>query len=256
MKMNVILIVAGLLLLTAGIVMTISQKNKENQKVVGFEKLDVKPFGYSETTHVNLQENATNSERDNFSNTDKEPSSEALPAVEDENTKQEGNDQLDPKIIGNNFEGFVADILKANGIRLKEWNQGTTSPEGAYAENELNPDFRVIQKSDRGSLEYWIECKYRTRLKREGFRLDDYQQTRYESIQSKSKRKVLIALGVGGSPKSPAIVYLIPLDTLSRFKRIGHKFLPHYAVENPRANLKIYVSNWFYNDVFKNKNIK
>ncbi len=36
-------------------------------------------------------------------------------------------------------------ILKANGIRLKQWNQGTTSPEGAFAENELNPDFFVSQ---------------------------------------------------------------------------------------------------------------
>lgn len=254
MKMNVILIVIGSLLLIAGIVMTVSQNNKEDQKVVKFEKHKEKPFEYPETTQINLQENTYKSEEHPRSNTDKEPSSETLPIVENGNTKQKNNNQLDPKEIGNDFEGFVADVLKANGIRLKEWNQGTTSPEGAYAENELNPDFRVIQKSDRGSLEYWIECKYRARLHREGFKLEDYQQNRYESIQGKSKRKVLIALGVGGSPKAPADFYIIPLDTLLRFKRVGHKFLPHYAVENPRVNLKLHVGDWFYNDVFKNKN--
>lgn len=65
---------------------------------------------------------------------------------------------------------------------------------------------------------------------------------------------VLLAVGVGGAPDSPEKFYLIPLDTLSRFKRVGHKFLPHYIIENPRQNLRNHMHDWFYNDVFKKKN--
>lgn len=54
--------------------------------------------------------------------------------------------------------------------------------------------------------------------------------------------------------ESPEKFYLIPLDTLSRFKRVGHKFLPHYIIENPRQNLRNHMHDWFYNDVFKKKN--
>lgn len=46
---------------------------------------------------------------------------------------------------------------------------------------------------------------------------------------------------------SPEKFYLIPLDTLSRFKRVGHKFLPHYIIENPRQNLRNHMHDWFYN---------
>ena len=162
----------------------------------------------------------------------------------------------DYKAMGNDFEGYVADILKANGIRLKEWNQGTTSPEGAYAENELNPDFFVSQNSENKPLEYWVECKFRSKVPEAGFTLEEYQLNRYKSIQGSSKRKILIALGVGGSPKSPSKFYIIPLDTLVRFKRIGPKFLPHYNMTVPRNNLKDHVNDWFVNEVFKKNKSK
>ena len=152
---------------------------------------------------------------------------------------------------GNDFEGYVADILKANGIRLKQWNQGTTSPEGAYADNELNPDFLVMHKDDR--LEYWVECKYRSSLPSKGFDLEYYQLTRYYSLQGKTKKKVLIALGVGGTANAPENFYVIPLDTLMRFKRIGHKFLPNYSLADPRNGFKQHMSDWFHNEVFKKR---
>lgn len=247
MKMNIVLIVAGSILLIAGIVLTISHKDIEKQDAANVQNSipSSAEDGESRPNQIRLDEASDRPVEGQASNN----------ASNEVTSKSDTVSETDPKEIGNDFEGYIADMLKANSIVLKEWNQGTTSPEGAYAENELNPDFRVIQKSDRGSLEYWVECKYRTRLQREGFRLDDYQLKRYESIQRGSKRKIIIALGVGGSPKAPTNFYLIPLDTISRFKRIGHKFLPHYALENPRENFKSHMGDWFYNEVFKkNKN--
>lgn len=260
MKMNVILIVVGSVLLAVGVFRSIAERKREAQNVVRFEKPSQKPFVYN--IDMDSLNHAGDAPKDESPFPEPEPTQKEKPEPADispdnpqaqvETGKVE--ETTDPKQKGNLFEGHVADILKANGIRLKQWNQGTTSPEGAFAENELNPDFLVSQKSDRGQLYYWIECKYRASLQREGFRLEDYQLSRYESIQRSSKRKIVVALGVGGAPDSPEKFYLIPLDTLSRFKRVGHKFLPHYIIENPRQNLRNHMHDWFYNDVFKKKN--
>ena len=133
----------------------------------------------------------------------------------------------------------------------RQWNQGATSPDGAYAENELNPDFLVAHRDDK--LEYWVECKYRSSIPPKGFDLEEYQMTRYRSIQGKSRKKVLIALGVGGSPSAPQNFYVIPLDSLVRFKRIGPRFLPNYSLGNPRNGFRQHVYDWFHNEVFRKK---
>ncbi len=257
--MNVILIVVGSVLLAVGVFRSIAERETKTENVVRFEKPSQKPFGYN--IDMDSLNHAGDAQKDESPVPEPEPAdvkpnqasiSQDNPQAQFETGKVE--ETTDHKQKGNLFEGHVADILKANGIRLKQWNQGTTSPEGAFAGNELNPDFFVSQKSDRGQLDYWIECKYRASLHREGFRLEDYQLSRYESIQRSSKRKIVVALGVGGAPDSPEKFYLIPLDTLSRFKRVGHKFLPHYIIENPRQNLRNHMHDWFYNDVFKKKN--
>ena len=168
-----------------------------------------------------------------------------------ESSEPDNNLDTEAKQKGNDFEGYMADILKANGMRLKEWNQGTTSPEGAYAENEFNPDFRVVDKDN--NLEYWVECKFRSSLPTTGFNLEDNQLSRYHRIQGKTKKKVIIALGVGGSAEAPEKFYIIPVDTLVQFKRVGPKYLPNYSLNNPRNNFKQHVRDWFYEDVFKKK---
>lgn len=209
MKMNVILIVVGSVLLAVGVFRSIAERKREAQNVVRFEKPSQKPFVYN--IDMDSLNHAGDAPKDESPFPEPEPTQKEKPEPADispdnpqaqvETGKVE--ETTGPKQKGNLFEGHVADILKANGIRLKQWNQGTTSPEGAFAENELNPDFFVSQKSDRGQLDYWIECKYRASLHREGFRLKDYQLSRYESIQRSSKRKIIVALGVGGAPDSP-----------------------------------------------------
>lgn len=159
----------------------------------------------------------------------------------------------DPKKKGNDFEDYVANILKSNSIRIKEWNKGTVTDEGAFGENALNPDMFVSDKEGKVDLEYWIECKFRSELGREGFLLEEKQVNRYWSIQGASQRKILIALGLGGQAKEPKEFFLIPLDSLKRFKHIPEKYLSHYSVENPRENLKSHVRNYFFQDVFKKK---
>lgn len=230
--MGIILIVVGLTITVIGAVMTFKPKEKEQIVTVHKpQKTDV-PFKSEEKDRaVRVQE--------------PEKPKDPVQTV----SMESGNDS---KMKGNNFEGCFADILKEASCRIIEWNQGATSPNGAYAENELKPDFLVGQKARGLDLRYWVECKFRTSLPKEGFSLKEYQVARYSDIQRDSKQKVVIALGVGGNSGSPDNFYIIPLDSLSRFKRIGHKYLDNYKVSDPVKNFGNHMEVWFFEDVFKN----
>lgn len=247
MKMGTILIIIGAVLMAAGVLVNVTSKRQESTPPEAAPLVTNEANFEFSNSPAKPEVDAVGSSEPRGASDPQKPSEEKIEVVGDSPAEP------DYKKIGNDFEGYVADILKANGIRLKQWNQGSTSPEGAYAENELNPDFLVAHKEGQNPLEYWVECKYRSNLPNWGFSLEDYQLKRYYSIQGQSKRKIIIALGVGGSPKAPAAFYVIPLDSLYRFKRIGNKYLPNYSISDPRNNFKKHLSDWFYNEVFKTK---
>lgn len=235
MRMGIFIMVIGIVITVVGAVLTFS--GRETEKGKHREQI-------TKTQSVSPR---------------KEPVKIENPAKREDAKQSNGEKSIvkeDPKQKGNSFEGFVADILKSSSCRLLEWNQGTTSPSGAYGENELNPDFKVLQSARGSHLKYWLECKYRSDLSSEGFRLDNSQLSRYSGIQSDSHLKVIVALGVGGRPEKPLSVYLIPLDTIMRFKRIGHKFLPNYRLEDPETNFSRHMEEYFFEDVFKKKTRK
>lgn len=244
MRMGIILIIVGGILLILGAIMTFGHSDSESKE---------KDFATATSTVIpNTTDNEQEENKIGSTNI-----SQVENTVINDNTENdtlssfsENKNAKTAKEKGNDFEGHFADILKASSCRLLEWNQGATSPGGAYAENELNPDFLVAQNARGMELKYWVECKYRSTLPKEGFTLKDYQLTRYNDIQKKSKRKVIVALGTGGSSEAPEAIYLIPLDSLTRFKRIGHKYLSNYLLHNPKQNLSSHMESWFFNEVF------
>lgn len=160
-------------------------------------------------------------------------------------------EKSDSKTKGDNFEDYVANILKANDIRIKEWNKGTVTEQGAFGENALNPDMFLIDHTGSMDLEYWIECKFRSTIPEAGFELEQHQVDRYSEIQKDSKRKILIALGLGGSAEDPDRFFIIPLDSLKRFKHVPEKYITNYLISNPEKSLRGHIRNYFFNDVFK-----
>ncbi len=134
MKMNVILIVVGSVLLAVGVFRSIAERKREAQNVVRFEKPSQKPFDYNiDMDSLNHAGDAPKDESPFQEPADISPDN---PQAQVE-TGRPVEETTDPKQKGNLFEGHVADILKANGIRLKQWNQGTTSPEGALRKMSL-----------------------------------------------------------------------------------------------------------------------
>lgn len=160
------------------------------------------------------------------------------------------SDEDAAKRKGNDFEGFVADVLKSNSIAIKQWNQGAITESGAHAEDIYNPDFFVSQKCEGKDIEYWVECKFRSSIPASGFELEERQVERYRRTQGSSKRKVVIALGLGGEAAKPDAFYIIPLDSLVRFKHIPQKYLDGYGLAMPESGFALKMQHWFINEVF------
>lgn len=166
---------------------------------------------------------------------------EAQPTAED-----------DAKTKGNNFEAYVVDVFKhGNKFRILEWHQGATTPNGNYAEDELNPDLKIALPRDGGSdIDFWVECKYRSSIGN-GFQLPKYQLERYKSHQSVTHRKVLVALGLGGESTKPASLYVIPVDSIKDDTPMTEASLANFRIANPHADIRTYIGDYFYQHVFK-----
>lgn len=170
----------------------------------------------------------------------KEASSEAKPQKPEQSSKEKGND----------FEAYLADIFKANNLAIKEWNQGTVTDNGAMGENALRPDFHIEQPGKRSNIDYWIEAKWRKRIGDDNFTLRPDQLERYKSFQRSQRRKVIICLGVGGTPKEPTALFVIPVDSMTN-EGLSFDDLTFFRVQNPKTNLPSHISDWFFNKVFK-----
>lgn len=241
MKMNIALIIIGAILVIIGCFRQfISSPDKRTNAEIELgdgQKSDSK-FQPSEESEHSYADNKSESV---YNKSSKEEDKKDLP-IADESKKK-----------GNDFEAFTADMLKACGVRIKEWHQGTITDEGAYAEDIFNPDFFLEHKFDGRKLEYWLECKFRSEIPERGFELDEKQIGRYKAKQGESKKKVLIFLGVGGSAKNPNSFYLIPVDSLARYKHIPQKYLEKYRLNSPRQNFNGRIKGYFFEEVFNKK---
>ncbi len=147
------------------------------------------------------------------------------------------------KEIGNLFEDFVVNLLADHRLTLLDRTQDAVSSAGVIAESCKNPDLHVQQKRGRSNIDYYLECKYRSRWDEDAVTFEDWQIDRYRRFQRENRRKVIIALGVGGTPEAPATFRLVPIDSLKEYsiRKIDTKF----AVDpNPSALIE-YINDYF-----------
>lgn len=159
--------------------------------------------------------------------------------------------QLSPKEKGNMFEDYVANLFKdKDTFKVLEWNQGTTSSEGVYAENELNPDFKIEQSCENDfKLTFWVESKFRRSLNNDVFSFDERQLNRYRKIQKESRLKIFLAIGKGEDPSNPSSFYFIPLDSITG-SEINFEALKNYYMNDPSKRLPQWIKDYFFNKVF------
>lgn len=150
---------------------------------------------------------------------------------------------------GDKFENFVVNMLADWRLKLLDRTQDAVSTAGVVAESCRNPDLHVQQKRGDSTIDYYLECKYRSRWNNDGaVSFEDWQIDRYRKFQHDEHRKVVIALGVGGSADAPETFMLVPLDSIqgNSINRIKTQFV----CQPTSSDLVTYMDQYF-TTVFK-----
>ena len=150
---------------------------------------------------------------------------------------------------GDKFENFVVNMLADWRLKLLDRTQDAVSTAGVVAESCKDPDLHVQQKRGDSTIDYYLECKYRSRWNNDGaVSFDDWQIDRYRKFQHDEHRKVVIALGVGGSSDAPETFMLVPLDSIqgNSINRIQTQF-----VCQPTSSDLVSYMNDYFTTVFK-----
>jgi hypothetical protein len=92
---------------------------------------------------------------------------------------------------------------RQRGVELRRW---PVDPNGYY------PDLELVIKEAGVEQRFAIECKFRSKVE-DGFVefAYDEQLKRYKAFEEQTKEPVVVMLGIGGEPESPAQVYAVPL---------------------------------------------
>lgn len=227
--MGIILIIIGVVLLIVGIVLLASKSNgiEEQQKEHNLQPEVVVEKEVHDTVIV-----------------------QSVPEVRVVNDLPKKSEQLNDisKMKGDDYEDFVVNLLADWRLKLLDRTQDAVSSAGVVAESCKNPDLHVQQKRGKGSIDYYLECKYRSHWNDGQVVFDDWQLDRYRQFQRDKKRKVIFALGVGGTPSTPSTFMLVPLDSVNgnTIKQIYTQFV----VQPTPTGLVEYMENYF-SEVFE-----
>lgn len=136
-------------------------------------------------------------------------------------------------IKGDEFESFLRKkIYSYPQYELVMKTHSYQSNRGDYIEMTKYPDYLF---RDKDGVEFYVEAKYRAATFKE--KLDwckPYQFERYKQIAQ--TKKVLIAIGLGGRPKYPKRLFIIPLEGVNYPSLYEREYLP-YERPVPERNI-------------------
>ena len=229
-NMGIIMIVIGAVLLISGIVIVTTKTNPTERK---------EPFADSTPIENQINYSEHNSTVANASAVTEPSVTESTAQLE----KPSKTPEEDSKSKGNAFEDFVVNLLADWRLKLLDRTQDAVSTAGVVAESCKNPDLHIQQKRGNGEIDYYIECKYRSNWNNGKVAFKDWQINRYRQFQRDSHRKVLIALGVGGTPSAPETLMIVPLDSV-KDNSIGQIKTEYVIAPTPSA-LVDYMNSYF-----------
>lgn len=119
---------------------------------------------------------------------------------------------------GARFEKFIAkQFQRASGFNVIEWRGDKGFDVGVYVQANTRPDIEVTVVQEGVKTRFAVECKYRSRLLSNGYLSwanGEAQARRYTAYQVEHGIPVFVAVGLGGRPEAPRLLYVIPLDVL------------------------------------------
>jgi hypothetical protein len=230
--MAYLLIILGIVLTVSGIVML----TKQPKETVVVHSYDVASKAKSDTVYMQAQPQ----ERVVEKTVVVEKEVEAAPAQ----TSAPADDRTPEEIVGQSFEDYVVNFLADKRFTLLDRTMDRKTSEGVYAESCKNPDLHISQTNGSRSIDYYIECKYRSSWKSGLAEIKQYQIDRYKEFQRKEHRKVLFALGVGGKPEAPQTLMIVPLDSI-KGAGIKQDWIGKYQIPQSSDGFYNYMASYF-----------
>jgi hypothetical protein len=149
----------------------------------------------------------------------------ALRAVWDEINKPESY------VPGDEFQSFVRkNLFPDSHYILINKTHDYTANKRDFVESSKEPDFKF--KTRGSGKEFYVEVKYRSKF-HDGV-IDwckPFQLKRYQTINNKIP--VYVVIGIGGQPKAPYQISLIPMEHI-RFQRLYPTLLKKFTVSTNR----------------------
>lgn len=157
----------------------------------------------------------------------------------------------DNEIKGRKFEDFVVSLMRDKSkFTLLSW-RGDKISDGIYAKENLMPDLYVRQKLARQTVEYFVECKYRTSWGSENCIDLSGQFLRYRRYAAKMSVELFIAIGVGGTPSNPEEFFIVPGRMMGFDKKVAKgRFIPCHCAKSSVA-FSNYINHYYERRVFR-----
>ena len=141
------------------------------------------------------------------------------------------------KLKGNQFEEWVVSKFYPDYFALLEW-AGDKYHKGRYAETTRHPDLYLALKLKKGDFYFAVECKYRNTIPNEGLKWANEEQIKhYQRFAEDKDIPVFVVMGIGGQPKHPEEVYVIPLQEAKT---------PFFSRETLKQHKRQYPEKHFY----------
>ena len=148
--------------------------------------------------------------------------------------KVEGNDK---ERKGNSFEKFIVRKFNRRHFRINEW---------ATDKDVDTPTIQLTFTYNQESTDFSIQCNWTSNLIKEGVNVGSNELLeKYREFEKKKDSSVFIVFGVGGKPKMPEQLFVVPL------KEISTNFI---HIDDLKKYEKIAKSNFFFD--LKTKELK
>jgi len=140
------------------------------------------------------------------------------------------------KAKGDAFENYVVSLFDTTSGRfeLKEWRSDKIASTGMYPTSNKQPDLQFEFHGYNRTHKFAIECKWRSDFYLNGVDwAKPHQIQNYLEYERKTRIKVFVVIGVGGSPNLPAKMYLAPLKNVAQYSTLFESYLKQFE-RNPK----------------------
>jgi hypothetical protein len=119
--------------------------------------------------------------------------------------------------MGRSFEEYIIGLFPDTDWEIKDRSSDTSRRIGRRITGDVSYDFIVKHRST--SRRFIIECKYRSRFYRQGDQegiewAQPYQIRNYRTFQQAEGCPYVVVIGLGGHPKQPQHLFVLPLESL------------------------------------------